>query len=171
MLLESSERGVRKYSKMSTLVLPQRFVGDTSTMSGEMSPASAPATPKAKPARPERKAEKAPASKPQRTVRTRQPIETAEEPVVRAPPAIDPGAAIAIGVIGGALIGGAFDHGPRVNRPPRPYPYPEGGMGPGRPPRPYPDGGIGRGVLQPNRDVIGRPLGSGTWQQPAYGPR
>jgi hypothetical protein len=39
MLLESSERGVRKYRRMSTLVLPQRFVGDTSTKSGETSPA------------------------------------------------------------------------------------------------------------------------------------
>ena len=39
-MLESSERGVRKYSRIRTDVLPQRFVGDTNTMNGEMSPAS-----------------------------------------------------------------------------------------------------------------------------------
>jgi uncharacterized caspase-like protein len=129
----------------------------------------APTPPKAKPERPERKAEKAPAPKPQRNVRIRQPIETAEEPVVRAPPAFDPGAAIAIGVIGGALIGGTMDRGPRIVRP-RPYPYPDGGMGPSRP-RPYPDGGVGRGGFQPNRDMTSKPLGNGSWQSPRYVPR
>src|SRR5215831_7767190 len=38
MLLASSDFGVRKNSRMRTLVLPHRFVGDTSTMNGEVSP-------------------------------------------------------------------------------------------------------------------------------------
>jgi hypothetical protein len=40
MLLDSSERGVRYCSRIMTLVLPQRLVGETSTMNGEISPES-----------------------------------------------------------------------------------------------------------------------------------
>jgi hypothetical protein len=115
---------------------------------------TAPAKPKPKQASPAHKAQKPSAPKPQRGVAYRLPVER-EPVIVQTPPALDPGAAVAIGILGGALIGGAMDRGPRPVRP-RPY---------------YPDGGVRPGGFPPGRDVPMRPPGRGGWQPPGYVPR